>query len=369
MTELPMPSDLKRGTAPAGATPSSASGAAPAVVEPPSVKLIVRLFVIPLFIVAAAVGVMMLISMLAGSGASFDEALQRFKNPGGERTADWLVGPAAKQRYLDAQTLVNEMKSGMNEQQRVALARELGDVLANHTRPDEGEVQHFVLLALGRVWQRDPSQPPMTSPEAAGSRREVVDALLRYAAAPELATRKAAVLATVYLAGYEEADRAIPTLVAKLSDSNEDIDVRIAAATALGPLAKPGDARVIDALSTALRDGDPRNLELVWSSALSLAQLGQANVADTVLLLLDREELSQVKVLDREQDPRNPAFRNLSEKEIERILINTMLGARNLKVDAVQQRIRQVAQSDPSARVRAAGQEILRGASAVESAG
>jgi hypothetical protein len=364
-----MPSDLKRATAPAGATPSSASGAAPAVVEPPSVKLIVRLFVIPLFIVAAAVGVMMLISMLAGSGASFDEALQRFKNPGGERTADWLVGPAAKQRYLDAQTLVNEMKSGMNEQQRVALARELGDVLANHTRPDEGEVQHFVLLALGRVWQRDPSQPPMTSPEAAGSRREVVDALLRYAAAPELATRKAAVLATVYLAGYEEADRAIPTLVAKLSDANEDIDVRIAAATALGPLAEPGDARVIDALSAALRDGDPRNLELVWSSALSLAQLGQANVADTVLLLLDREELSQVKVLDREQDPRNPAFRNLSEKEIERILINTMLGARNLKVDAVQQRIRQVAQSDPSARVRAAGQEILRGASAVESAG
>ena len=361
MTELPMPSDVKRAAATSSATAPLA--------EPPSVKLIVRLFVIPLLIVGAAVGVMMLISLLAGSGASFEEALQRFKNPGGARTADWLVGPAAKQRYLDAQTLVNQMKSGMTEPQRVALAAELSDIVANHTRPDEGEVQHFVLLALGRVWQRDPSQPPMTSPEAVASRKAVVETLLRHADAPELPTRKAAVLATVYLAGYDEAEQAIPKLIAKLSDSNEDIDVRIAAATALGPLANPTDTRAIDALQATMRDTDPRNVELVWSSALSLAQLNQPDVADTVLLLLDRDELAQVKVLDREQDPRNPAFRTLSDKEIERILINTMLGARDLEVDAVQQQIRKVAANDPSARVRAAGQEILRGATAVESSG
>jgi len=126
---------------------------------------------------------------------------------------------------------------------------------------------------------------------------------------------------------------------------------------------------VLDVLHGAMADTDPRNVELVWSSALSLAQLGQADVSDTILLLLDRNELSQVKVLDREQDPRNPAFRTLSDKEIERILINTMLGARGMKVESVQQRIRDVAGSDPSARVRAAGQEILRGATAVESAG
>ena len=370
MTELPMPSDVKRAAA-TGATTSSAAASRSneTLVEPPSVKLIVRLFLIPLLIVGAAVGVMMLISLLAGSGASFEEALQRFKNPGGARTADWLVGPAAKQRYLDAQTLVNQMKSGMNEAQRVALARELSDVLANHVRPDEGEVQHFVLLALGRVWQRDPSQPPMNSPDAVESRKAVVQTLLQHADAPQLPTRKAALLATVYLAGYDEAEQAIPKLLSKLNDSNEDVDVRIAAATALGPLAKPTDQRVIDALHGAMRDTDPRNIELVWSSALSLAQLGQADVSDTILLLLDRSELAQVKVLDREQDPRNPTFRTLSDKEIERILINTMLGARGLKVDAVQQQIRKVAQTDPSVRVRAAGQEILRGATAVESAG
>lgn len=360
--ELLMPSDVTR----TSATTASAETQA-AVGEPPSVKLIVRLFVIPLLIVAAAVGVMMLISLLAGSPASFNEALARFKNPGGARTADWLIGPASKQRYLDAQTLVNEMKLGLPEPERVRLARELSDILENHTRADEGEVQHFVLLALGRVWQRDPSQPPFTSAEAAESRRNVVGTLLRYADAKELATRKAALLATVYLAGTDEASLAIPTLLAKLNDPREDLDVRIAAATALGPLGRPDDPRTIDALESATRDSDPHNRELVWSASLSLAQLNRQEVADTILMLLNREDLSEIEVADREEDPNNPRFRKLNEKEKERILINTMLGARNLKVDAVQQQIRKLTETDPSVRVRAAGQEILKGGTMIES--
>ena len=48
-----------------------------------SVKLIVRLFVIPLFIVAAAVGVMFLISLLAGGTPTMEEALRNLKQPGG----------------------------------------------------------------------------------------------------------------------------------------------------------------------------------------------------------------------------------------------------------------------------------------------
>jgi hypothetical protein len=353
-----MPSDLKR----AGSAANT-----PAQVEPPSVKLIVRLFLIPLLIVAAAVGVMMLISLLAGSKASFDEALARLKNPGGGRTADWLVGPASKQRYLDAQTLVNRMKQGLSDSDRVTLARELIDVLENYTKPDEGEVQHFVLLALGRVWQRDPSQPPAETPEAQQSRRQVLNTLLSHADAPQIPTRKAALLAMVYLAGYAEAEPAIPRLVAKLGDSGEDLDVRIAAATALGPLSSASDQRVIDALESAMRDTDPHNRELVWSAALSLAQLNRADVADTILMLLNRDDLKQLEVADREQDPNNPRFRRLNEKEIERILINTMLGARSLNVDAVQQQIQKLADGDPSVRVRAAGQEILRGGSVLDS--
>ena len=118
--DLLMPSDLKAAPGKAGGTPA---------VEPPSLKLIVRLFVIPMFIVGAAVGIMMLIAMLAGSSSSFEDALQRFKNPGGERTADWLIGPGSKQRYLDAKTLVDQMKTGLDEPARVRLAGELRDIL------------------------------------------------------------------------------------------------------------------------------------------------------------------------------------------------------------------------------------------------
>jgi hypothetical protein len=351
-----MPSDL-----PADASRAIATEAAQPVGEPPSAKLIVRLFFIPLLIVALAVGVMMLISMLAGSGASLDEAVARLKNPGGARTADWLVGPGSKQRYLDAQALVNEMKSGLSEAQRIKLTADLVDILDNHTKPDEGQIQHFVLLALGRVWQRDPAQPTMNSSDAVAARGQVVQTLLRYADAPEVATRKAAVLAMVYLASRDEARSFIPKLIARLTDGREDLDVRIAAATALGPLASTDDKAAIEALQSALRDTDPRDLELVWSSALSLAQLNQTDVSDTILLLLNRRELSGVKVYDRETDPKNPSFRPLSEQEVERILINTMIGAHKLDVPAVQEQIRVLAQSDPSARVRAAGKQILAG--------
>jgi hypothetical protein len=357
MTELPMPSDVRK--EPAGASPGAASTPADSVGEPPSVKLIVRLFVIPLIIVALAVGVMFLISLMAGSAPTMEEALHRLKNPGGNRTADWLVGPASKQRYMDAKTLVDQMKAGMNEADRIKLADGLADVLQNHTRDGEGEIRHFMLLALGRVWQRDPAQPPMNSDAAAGSRRNVLGVLAGYANDKDIAARKAALLATVYLAGYPESREAIPLLVSKLADGNEDLDVRISAATALGPVASPGDAGVIEALQSAMRNADERNAELEWSAALSLAQLGQTDVAPTILKLLSREELAGLKYYDRESDPKNPTFRTLSDLEQQRILINTMIGARNLQSPEVQQQLRNLADSDPSPRVRAAGRELL----------
>ena len=89
-----MPSDVLKASTP------SAPPANDSVGEPPSVKLIVRLFVIPLAIVSLAVGVMFLISLMAGGTPTIDEALQRLRAPGGNRTADLLVGPAAKQRYM-----------------------------------------------------------------------------------------------------------------------------------------------------------------------------------------------------------------------------------------------------------------------------
>jgi len=170
MSELPMPSEVRAlavkelGDA---AQPSGAQGGnrgAGAVVEPPSIKLILRLFIIPLLIAAAVVGIMLPIAYMVGT-PSLDSAMERLKNPGGERTMS-MVGPGAKQRYMDAKTLVDHMKSGLDEGQRIRLANQLVELLEKHVRPEEGEVQHFVLLALGRVWQKDPHQAEMKSPAA-----------------------------------------------------------------------------------------------------------------------------------------------------------------------------------------------------------
>jgi hypothetical protein len=357
-----MPSDIKGATA----MQRSPADATTPLVEPPSVKLIVRLFLIPFFIVAVAVGIMFLISLLAGRTPTVDEAIAGLKSSGGGgRTADLLVGPGAKQRYLYAKTLTDHMKLGLSESERVKLTGDLINILDQHTKSDEGEVQHFLLLALGRAWQVDPAHPDSATPEATAARQKAAEALLRYAQANDVNTRKAAVLAMVYFKAREEVASFVPALTEKVRNEREDLDVRLAAATVLGPLSTPQNKDVIDALHDAMRDSDPHDVELVWAAALSLAQLDQRDVADTILKLLSREELASVQVYDRESDPKNPSFRNLNEQEQERILINTMIGVDHYDVPAVQEQLRKLATSDPSSRVRAA----LRAKSPIDATG
>jgi hypothetical protein len=361
MNELPMPSDVKKASSSA-ATPTG-DLPPPPMSQPPSVKLIVRLFLIPLLIVSAAVGVMWLIGRMAGGTPTIDEAIARLKQPGGERTGDFLLGPGSKQRYMDAKTLVDQMKAGLPEAERIKLSGQLIDVIEHYTKPQEGEVQHFLLLALGRCWQKSPGIGEESSADAAAARSTAMDTLLKFANDPQVSTRKAAILAMVYFAGQPDVSRAVPVIIAKLRDPGEDLDVRISAATALGPIGSPNDSQIVEALHSGLADTDAHDVELVWSSALSLAELNQADVADTILKLLDRKELSQAEYFDRESDPKNPAFRKLSDQEQQRILINTMIGASKLQVPAVRERLKQLADNDPSPRVRAAGREILSGKS------
>jgi hypothetical protein len=361
MNELPMPSDLKRDASTTGGV--GADGQTP-LPEPPSSRLIVQLFLVPLVIVAAAVGIMFLIGRLTGSNPSFEEALKRLRNPGGERTVSMLVGPGSKQRYMDAKTISDKlMKEGADPAERARISDELIEVLDKHTTDQEGDVRHFLLLALGRAWQLpQPASADLSvtsDPPATEARARALDALMRYATSPQVSNQKAAILALAYWSGREEVRAALPMLIAKVRDESQDLDVRLAAATALGPIAKPSDADVIDALRFAMRDTNPANLELVWGSALSLAQLGQKDVADTILKLLDRNELAKAQVLDRETDAKNPTYQSLSDQEQQRILINTMIGAAKLDVPAVQEKLRWLSTNDPSPRVREAAQEVL----------
>jgi hypothetical protein len=270
-----------------------------------------------------------------------------------------------------------KMRAGMSEGERTQLANRLLGVV-DKAQADEGEVKHFLLLALGRVWQVDPRQGPMDSEAAVESRKQVVAKLLGYVEpAPVAASteddrirlkglqnrvRNAAALALAFMSGRPEARAALPALTRILSDTSDDLDVRMSASAAIGQLATPQDTAALEALRTAKNHTDKKEeIELVWSAAIALAQLNQPDAGGEVMKLLSRAELDQAKFFDRETDPKNPAFRNLSEPEKERILINAMIGGIRLQVPEVQAQIRKVADSDPSARVREAGRLVLAG--------
>ena len=355
-----MPSDVEKqeGRGAPGGGPSQE------LVEPPSAKMFVRLFLIPLLIAAAVVGIMLPIGCLTEGSVSLETAITRLKNPGGERTLG-MVGPGSKQRYMDAKAVVDHMKGGLTEEQRIKLAADLVAILETHTKPEEGDVQQLITLALGRVWQVNPQQPAMDSPEAVRSRERVMDALINHFDSPNVQARKAAILALRFWDGREEARRAIPKLVSKLEDEREDVDVRMAAAITLGNIANANDADVIEALNGALRETDDRNAEISWNAAMALAKFNRPEATGTIMKLLSREELAQMRVFDRESDPQNPVMRNLTEFEQQRFITNAMEWAKHLQVPEVQAQLKKIIETDPSARVRSAGLETMSTKSAV----
>jgi HEAT repeat protein len=276
-----------------------------------------------------------------------------------------------------AEGMKEKMRAGMSEAERTQFSNRLLGIV-DKAQADEGEVKHFLLLALGRVWQVDPRQGPMDSEAAVESRKQVVAKLLGYLEAAPISAqtedervrlkglqnrvRNAAALALAFMSGRPEARAALPALTRILGDTSDDLDVRMSASAAIGQIATPQDTAALEALRTAKNRTDKKEeIELVWSAAIALAQLNQGDAEGEVMKLLSRAELDQAEYFDRETDPKNPRFRKLSEPEKERILINAMIGGIRLQVPEVQAQIRNVAQSDPSGRVREAGRLVLAG--------
>jgi hypothetical protein len=359
MSDLLMPSDLK-------SADDAGTRKLPPPPEPPSVKLIVRLFLIPMLIAGAVIGIMVPFGWLTGGQKSLDVAINDLKRPGGQRTGEWLVGPGAKQRYIDAKTIIDHLRQEkLSEADRIKLGDQLIDILEHNTAPGEGDVQPVLLLALGQVWMRqpDPKNPGQyvaetDSDSAAHARKRALDALIKFADSPDVNSRKAALLALAYWKGRDEAQAAVPLLISKLQKDPE-LDVKMSAATALGPIASDKDAAAIDALAEAMRDSDPHDVELVWDAALSLAQLNRAEAKDVVLRLLDRKELDGMQYYDRETDPKNPKMQPLSEFEKERFLINAMIASQRYMQPEVQAAIKKLSLEDSSERVKQAAMEIL----------
>ena len=76
------------------------------------------------------------------------------------------------------------------------------------------------------------------------------------------------------------APSAVLERIRKLESRDEDLDVRMAAASTLGNIAKPDDAQVVEALTQALNETDPQKAELVWNAAGALAEQVHQNCDD-----------------------------------------------------------------------------------------
>ncbi len=276
--------------------------------------------------------------------------------------------------------LAAAMSRGMTAQQRIDLSARVVDML---DRPARGQPDAtLLLLSLGRIWQplpqvsgRDgsPSRPglaPTAGVDTGGTasaqstalstaRHKAAQTLLTHLASPDIPRRKATALAFAFWKTNPETAAICPRLIDRLNDPREALDVRITAAVSLGAISQPSDKTVIAALEQARNLADERQAELAWNAALALARLGQPSATGTLLKLLDRRELSQLTIYDRESDPRNPQPRKLTDYEIERFLINAIEASSALPDPAATDRLRQLAQSDPSARVRTTASNIL----------
>jgi hypothetical protein len=204
----------------------------------------------------------------------------------------------------------------------------------------------------------------MNSDAAVASRGKALAVLSSYADDKDIAARKAALLATVYLAGTPKG-RGDPAAGGEAVGCEGGPGRAPRRRDGARPAGVAGDANVIEALQSATRTGDEHDAELGWSAALSLAQLGQTDVAPTILKLLSREELSQLKYYDRESDPGQSDVPDTERLGAAAILINTMIGARKLQSPEVQEA---TAEAGPSPTRRPAcarpGREILADPSA-----
>ena len=210
--------------------------------EPPSVKLIVRLFVIPLIIVALAVGVMFLIALMAGGTPSIEEALDA---PASARaaTAPPTARRAGVQAALHGRQDARRPDEGRHERGR---ADQAGRRAGRHARePHARRGRGDPPLPAAGAGPGVAARPVAAADELGGGRRVARKALGVAAGLRERQGRRDAQggdrsRTVVPRRVPARCGEAIPLLVAKLADASEDLDVRLAAATVLGPLASAG---------------------------------------------------------------------------------------------------------------------------------
>jgi HEAT repeat protein len=275
--------------------------------------LAVQFFLVPLAVVAIAVGVYVGFRSLLADDRGPAEYLAEIRNGGSTRR--W---PAA----YELSRLMADPKVRGDKTLGPALVK------AFEESTDDPRVRRYLALAIGRL------DPPLPADAVADLTKALQD--------PDSETR----ITAIWALGSSGDPAVVDKLLPLFSAPDTDAGIRKMTVYALGAL--PGDKQ-LETLRTALQDpvADVR-----WNAAVALARKGSHEGVTIVAQMLDRPYVEQavkrdVRV-DEDQDP------------IADVMISGLRAAAILKDDTLKTSVRTLSQNDKSLKVREAALEALK---------
>ena len=269
-------------------------------------RLVVRFFLLPLFVVGTAVGIFLLFSLMTFERRSPRDYLSEVR--GGSAGRRW-------QAAFELSRRIGAMKPGPERDAIAAESLRLFSTLSP-SRPEDVRVRRYLVLVLGKLGDRS-----------------AVPALLAATKDPDAETR----LYSIWALGMLGDPRAVDAVLEASHD--EDPGMRKMAAYVLGKL---GNRQAVPRLKVLLEDRVP---DVRWNAAIALASLNDGSGVAVLRSMVDREALSRQA--------------RLSSDQVEAAMVNALKAFALLRDEGTLPLLEKVAREDPNLRVRDAARRAV----------
>lgn len=304
---------------------------------PPNFGLqMAQLVIIPLVIVAVAVGISMLFGKLASVEESTANLVHKLEQSSGSgRIVAGVQDPRYKDRWLAAFNIAARIPQLKTDRERLELSKDLVRILDNNVGDDEGLLQLYLLPAIGQLGQPGG-----------------LEAIRGKLTAKDPRVQQGAIRGILSWPDHEAARVAVPALVE--ASKSSDPAVQLEAAAALGSLATPEQRFVITALNDLMDRTATQSQEAHWNTAVALACLGDDRGSQYVAdVLLSRDSLAQIR-LEANPDAPVSTLQGMSRAAQDRVILSTLASADRMNAAVVWDTITRLADDDPSLSVRKA---------------
>ena len=329
------------------------SPAAPATPPPPRrfhQSGLVQLFLIPLAVCLAALGIFLLFARISFADRPVEKLVVEIQNGTGNNR--WEAANELSRRVnrdpsiLKDPKVVDALLSAWkdakedNPRMKQVLTSMLGASLARQLGPNE-RIQDYFTMTLGK--SGDP---------------RVVQVLIEALHSGDEKTGPQTKIYALIALGNSGSPEALAPLLNAAGDS--DAGVRTAAAYGLGSLGPAGGDAAKEKLHTLLGD---ESLDVRWNGALGLARLGDNGGESILMQMTDRAALDALRVRKHSFDPRDQRAGPeqdypLAEPQKRDAMINGLKGLARIHSPALAARLQTVIDADPDYEVREAAQKI-----------